>query len=95
VPLGVALVHPQQVAGEQRGLVAALTRLDLDDGVAVVVRVLGYEQLSEALLELLALLGELNGLVTEGGILAREFACGLLVAAGLLPLAVTIGVSSA
>ena len=34
VPLGVAQVHPQQVAGEQRGLLAALARLDLEDDVA-------------------------------------------------------------
>ncbi len=34
LPLGVALVHPQQVAGEQRRLLAALARLDLEDHVA-------------------------------------------------------------
>ena len=36
---GVTLVHPQQVPGEQRGLLAALARLDLQDDVAIVVRV--------------------------------------------------------
>ena len=39
LPLGVAQVHPQQVAGEQRRLVAALARLDLEDDVLAVVRV--------------------------------------------------------
>ena len=39
-PLGVAQVHAQQVAGEQRRLLAALPRLDLEDDVLVVVGVL-------------------------------------------------------
>jgi len=51
VPLGVTLVHPQQVAGEQRGLLAALARLDLEDGVLVVVRILGQQQNFEFLLD--------------------------------------------
>ena len=38
-PLGVPQVHPQQVAGEQGGLLAALAGLDLEDHVAVVVGV--------------------------------------------------------
>ena len=38
-PLGVAQVHPQQVAGEQGRLLAALAGLDLEDDVAVVVGV--------------------------------------------------------
>ena len=46
-PLGVAQVHPQQVAGEQRRLLAALARLDLDDHVLAVVRVARDEQLGE------------------------------------------------
>ena len=37
VPLGVAQVHAQQVAGEQRRLLAALARLDLQDHVLGVV----------------------------------------------------------
>ena len=37
--LGVPQVHPQQVAGEQGRLLAALPRLDLEDDVAVVVGV--------------------------------------------------------
>ena len=43
-PLGVAQVHPQQVAGEQRRLLAALARLDLDDHVLVVGRVARQQQ---------------------------------------------------
>ena len=42
--LGVAQVHPQQVAGEQRRLLAALARLDLEDDVLVVVGVARHEQ---------------------------------------------------
>ena len=46
-PLGVAQVHPQQVAGEQRRLLAALPRLDLEDDVLVVVGVAGQQQLAQ------------------------------------------------
>ena len=42
--LGVAQVHPQQVAGEQGRLLAALPGLDLEDDVAVVVGVARDEQ---------------------------------------------------
>ena len=41
LPLRVSQVHPQQVAGEQRRLVTTLTRLDLEQDVLQVVRVLG------------------------------------------------------
>ena len=51
VPLGVPQVHPQQVAGEQRRLLAALAGLDLQDHVLGVVRVARDQQLGEALLE--------------------------------------------
>ena len=42
--LGVAQVHPQQVTGEQRRLLAALAGLDLEDDVAVVVGVARDQQ---------------------------------------------------
>ena len=48
--LGVAEVHPQQVAGEERRLVAALARLDLEDDVAVVVGVARHEHPAQVLL---------------------------------------------
>ena len=48
--LGVAGVHPQQVAGEQGGLLAALAGLHLEDGVLVVGRVTWHEQAAELLL---------------------------------------------
>ena len=41
---GVALVHPEQVAGEQRGLVAAGAGADFQDHVALVHRVLRHER---------------------------------------------------
>ena len=44
VKLGVALVHAEQVAGEQRRLVAAGAGPDFDDRALLVGRVLGQEQ---------------------------------------------------
>ena len=52
LPLGVAQVHAQQVAGEQRRLLAALAGLDLEDHVLVVVGVARHQQLLQLLLEL-------------------------------------------
>jgi hypothetical protein len=89
-PLGVTLVHPQQVPGEQRGFLAAFPRLDLEDGVAVVVGVARHEQLAQLLLEFLAAGGELVGLVSERGVLAAEVAGRLLIRRGLLPLPVGV-----
>ena len=51
LPLGVAQVHPQQIAGEQRRLLAALARLDLEDHVLVVVRVARQQQLLQPVAE--------------------------------------------
>ena len=48
---GVALVHLEEVAGEEVGLLAALGAADLDDDVAVVVGVLGQQQELELLVE--------------------------------------------
>ena len=59
-PLGVPQVHPQQVAGEQRRLLAALPGLDLDDHVLVVVRVAREQQLAQPGLELGAPGGQLG-----------------------------------
>ena len=47
--LGVAGVHASQVGGEQRRLLTALTRLDLDDDVPGVVGVPGHEDLAQVL----------------------------------------------
>ena len=41
---GVAGVHAEQVAGEQRRFVAAGAGADFEEDVAVVVRILGHEQ---------------------------------------------------
>ena len=49
-PLGVPGVHAQQVAGEQRRLLAALARLHLEDRVLVVGRVARDEQPAQPLL---------------------------------------------
>ena len=80
LPLGEPQVHAQQVAGEQRRLLAALPRLDLEDDVLVVVRVARHEQVLEPLLQLLAARGELLGLGRERGVLGRELARRRLVA---------------
>ena len=46
---GVALVHAEQVAGEQRGLVAAGAGADFQDHVALVHRVLGQQREAQLL----------------------------------------------
>ena len=48
---GVALVHLEQVAGEEVGLLAALGAADLDDDVLALVRVLRQEQQADLGLE--------------------------------------------
>ena len=63
-----------QVAGEQRRLLAALTRLDLDDHVAVVVGIARHEQRAQLVLDGLTVGGEHHHLVAERGVLAGEFA---------------------
>ena len=57
VPVGVAEVHPEQVTGEERGLVATRARPDLQDDVPVVVRI-ARQQVDGQALEL----GRLGGL---------------------------------
>ena len=44
VRIGVAEVHPQDLVGEQRGLLAARAGPDLEDDVAVVVGVARQQQ---------------------------------------------------
>ena len=48
---GVALVHAEQIAGEQRRLVAAGAGADFEDDVALVHRVLGEEREPQLLFE--------------------------------------------
>ncbi len=48
---GIALVHPEQMAGEQRGLVAAGPGADLENDVALVHRVLRQQRQADLLLE--------------------------------------------
>ena len=73
VPLGVAQVHPQQIAREQRRLVAALTGLDLEDDVLAVVRILGQQQFAQPLLELVDAHGQRLGLGGEGLVFGDQF----------------------
>ena len=86
LPVGVPGVHAQQVAGEQRRLLAALAGLHLDDGVLVVGRVAGYEQPAQPFGELLAVRDHPLGLGGEVGVVGPQLAGGLDVAGRLLPL---------
>ena len=52
---GIALVHAVEIAGEQRGLVAAGAGADFEDDVALVHRVLGQEGEPDVLLQGFAL----------------------------------------
>ena len=62
LPLCVAAVHPEQVGGEDRRLVAAGAGADLHDDVALVVGVGGHQQRAQPLVRLL-LHGALRGLL--------------------------------
>ena len=98
VPFGVADVHPGQVGGEQRGLLAALTRLDLEHDVVGIVRVARGEQVGELVFSSSLDRGfELGDLGGEGRIVGGQFAGGVQIVAGGLELAVgrMIGASSA
>ena len=85
---GVPQVHPQQVGGEQRGLLAALACLDLEDDVLVVHRVAWHQQQGQPLGDALALCCRRVGLSSELGVLGGQLAGRDLVLAELEPLAV-------
>jgi hypothetical protein len=61
-PLRVALVHAEQVAGEERRLVATRAGANLHDGVLLVVWVAGQEQGANLLLEAIPAFGEIREL---------------------------------
>ena len=84
-PFGVAQVHPQQVAGEQGGLLAALPRLDLEDDVAVVVGVARDEQPAQRVLGLGEARLEAGHLGGEALVLGGELAGGRQVIGGRVP----------
>ena len=86
--LGIAQVHPQQVGGEQRRLLAALAGLDLEDDVLVVHRVARDQQQRQPLGDTLALSGRRVGLRSELRVLGGQLAGCSLVLAELEPLAV-------
>src|SRR5256885_7354981 len=52
LPLGVTRVHAEQVGGEERRLVAAGAGADLEEDIALVVRVPGQQRLLQIGLEL-------------------------------------------
>ena len=83
--LGVPQVHPQQVAGEQRRLLAALPRLDLEDDVAVVVGVARDQQPAQPVLGGGQGGLERRDLLGEGGVLGGQLAGRAEVVAGADP----------
>src|SRR5580704_13350667 len=89
-PLGVTQVHPEQVAREQRGFLAALACLDLKNDVAPVIRIPGHQQPLQLSLELLPVCGQLLALSGERGVFPGQLPRRLLVRRGLLPLLVSV-----
>ncbi len=85
MPLGPALVHPHELAGEQGGLGAALPRADLDDGVAVVVRVPRDQHQAQHVGRLGGGLLQGGQLLAEAEVVGGELAGGAQVVVGLLP----------
>jgi hypothetical protein len=86
LPLGVAQVHPEQVAGEQRRLLAALTGLDLQDHVLAVVGVARHQQLAQLVLQRAFARRQLGRLGGERLVLAGQLAGRRQVALGGLEL---------
>ncbi len=68
VEVGIALVHAEQVAGEQRRLAAAGAGPDLEDRALLVGRVPRQEQLPDGIDQ------DLDPLVESGGLLAGDLA---------------------
>jgi hypothetical protein len=83
--LGVPLVHAQQVRREQRRLLAALPRLDLQEHVTRVVRVTGHEDPTQRLPGLLRRLPQHGELLGEGRVVRGELGRRLRVIRGLAP----------
>ena len=83
--LGVPGVHAEQVAGEQRRLLAALARLDLEQDVLAVGGVARDQQVAQPLLGRVQGAGQLLGLEGERLVLAGELAGSLEVPAELDP----------
>src|SRR5690348_1561990 len=52
IPREKSLVHPMEVSREERGLVTARARADLDDGITIVERITRDDERLERLLEL-------------------------------------------
>ena len=63
----IALIHPVEVAGEQRRLVAAGAGADFEDHVAIVHRVLGDQREPDVLLQGVALLLQQRALLAGDG----------------------------
>ena len=76
---GVARVHAQQVAGEQRGLFAASAGLDLHDHVARIVRVARDQRRAQAFLRGGQLVFQPFRLGGEVGVVRGHLSCGLQV----------------
>ena len=82
--LGEAQVHAQQVAGEQRGFLAALAGLDLQHHVGGVARVAGQQQFGEPVVQFVDRFGQPVGLLGERRVLLGELPRGDQVGTGLV-----------
>ena len=85
--LGVAGVHASQVRGEERRLLTALARLDLNDDVAGVVGVAGHQHLAQAIGGSGLGLGESRKLRGEIGVVGSELTGVIEVGRGVPPCA--------
>ena len=77
--LSISLVHAQQVAGKQRRLLAALTGLDLEDRIGIVVWVPRRQQPGEPDRDLLNTRPKSIRLVCKRRVLVRELEGSLMI----------------
>lgn len=88
MPFGIADVHPGQVGGEQRRLLAALAGFHLQHDVVGVVRIARCQHVGELVVEFGDLGLEFGDLGGERWVVCSEFAGGIQITAGRLQLAV-------
>jgi hypothetical protein len=65
---GVALIHAEEIGGEQGGLVAACAGADFQDGVLLVGRILGQQHALHRMLEFGQALAQFRRLLLGNGL---------------------------
>ena len=88
MPFGVADVHPGQIGGEQRRLLAALTGLHLQHDVVAVVRIARGEQVGQMGVEFFDRRGEFVDFGGKGLVVGGQFAGGAEITTRSFQLAV-------